>query len=160
MLNLLSRSIGLILLLAPVVQADDLGLLKESLKTAGQQLKAGKVLESSEIIEKSTKSLLDLVAIAPAKDLAELKKLHAQLEKAHELLEVQGAELSELPSWDTLLKAKRSNAPKASPTAPSTVVSLSSVLIFISFGTNGRMATVRAISATFLESLSQATPTE
>ncbi|MEI7459389.1 MAG: c-type cytochrome domain-containing protein [Pirellula sp.] len=121
MLNLLSRSIGLILLLAPVVQADDLGLLKESLKTAGQQLKAGKVLESSEIVEKSTKSLLDLVASAPAKDLAELKKLHAQLEKAHELLEVQGAELSELPNWDTLLKAKRSNVPKASPTAPSTV---------------------------------------
>jgi mono/diheme cytochrome c family protein len=131
MLNLLSRSIGLILLLAPVVQADDLGLLKESLKTAGQQLKAGKVLESSEIIEKSTKSLLDLVAIAPAKDLAELKKLHAQLEKAHELLEVQGAELSELPNWDTLLKAKRSNAPpKASSTALSTVPANSKAMSF------------------------------
>ena len=76
MLNLFSRSIGLLLLLAPCVQADDLGILKESLKTAGQQLKAGKVLESSEIVEKSTKSLVDLVASAPAKDLAELKKLH------------------------------------------------------------------------------------
>lgn len=130
MLNLLSRSIGLILLLAPVVQANDLGLLKESLKTAGQQLKAGKVLESSEIVEKSTKSLLDLVASAPAKDLAELKKLHAQLEKAHELLEVQGAELSELPNWDTLLKAKRSNTPKASPTAPSTVPTNAKALSF------------------------------
>lgn len=130
MLNLLSRSIGLILLLAPVVQADDLGLLKESLKTAGQQLKAGKVLESSEIVEKSTKSLLDLVASAPAKDLAELKKLHAQLEKAHELLEVQGAELSELPNWDTLLKAKRTNTPKASPTAPSTVPANAKALSF------------------------------
>ncbi len=118
MLNLFSRSIGLLLLLAPCVQADDLGILKESLKTAGQQLKAGKVLESSEIVEKSTKSLVDLVASAPAKDLAELKKLHAQLERAHELLEVQGAELSELPNWDTLLKGKRNNAPnKAGPTA-------------------------------------------
>ena len=121
MLNLFFRSIALVLLLTPVVQADDLGSLKESLKTAGQQLKAGKVLDSSEIVEKSTKSFVDLVANAPVKDLAELKKLHAQLEKAHELLEVQGAELSELPNWDTLLKAKRSNAPKASPTAPSTV---------------------------------------
>ena len=121
MLNLFFRSIALVLLLTPVVQADDLGSLKESLNTAGQQLKAGKVLDSSEIVEKSTKSFVDLVANAPVKDLAELKKLHAQLEKAHELLEVQGAELSELPNWDTLLKAKRSNAPKASPTAPSTV---------------------------------------
>ena len=50
MLNLFFRSIALVLLLIPVVQADDLGSLKESLKTAGQQLKAGKVLDSSEIV--------------------------------------------------------------------------------------------------------------
>ena len=130
MLNLFFRSIALVLLLTPVVQADDLGSLKESLKTAGQQLKAGKVLDSSEIVEKSTKSFVDLVANAPVKDLAELKKLHAQLEKAHELLEVQGAELSELPNWDTLLKAKRSNAPKTSPTAPSTVPANTKALSF------------------------------
>ena len=111
-------SILVTFMIGPWANADQTSELKESMKSAAQQLKAGKIVECSEIVEKSTKSIQEIVANAPAKELPELKKIHGQLEKAHELLEVQGAELTELPSWESLLKAKKASPAKKGSNTP------------------------------------------
>ncbi len=90
----------------------DLDRMKVSLKKASQLLKDGKVVECVDVIELSTKQIQELVGDASVKELAEIKKIHLELAKLHQLLTVQGAELTELPTWDALLKAKKTNRPK------------------------------------------------
>ena len=90
----------------------DLERMKVSIKKASQLLNDGKVVECVDVIELSTKQIQELVENASVKELAEIKKIHMELAKSHQLLTVQGAELSELPTWDALLKAKKTNRPK------------------------------------------------
>ena len=90
----------------------DLEPLKNSIKKASTLLKDGKVVECVDVIELSTKQILAIVEKASLKELTEIKKIHAELGKSHQLLTVQGAELTELPPWDELLKAKKAVRPK------------------------------------------------
>ena len=86
----------------------DLKPIKDSVKKLAELLKEGKVVESVEIAEQSTKQIQELTEHASAKEMAELKKIHIELGKLNGELLVQGAELSELPTWEALLKAKKS----------------------------------------------------
>ena len=90
----------------------DLTPIKESIKKAGQLLKDGKILESVDEVVQSTKWIQELTQNASVKELVEIKKIHVDLAKAHQLLSVEGAELTELPPWDSLIKAKKLNRPK------------------------------------------------
>lgn len=90
----------------------DVERMNDSLKKASQLLHDGKVVESVDVIELSTKQIQELVENASVKELVEIKKLHSELAKSHQLLTVQGAELTELPTWDALLKAKKTNRQK------------------------------------------------
>ena len=90
----------------------DLAPIKESIKKAGMLLKDGKILESVDAVEHSTKWIQELTQNASVKELVEIKKIHVDLAKAHQLLSVEGAELTELPPWDSLLKSKKLNRPK------------------------------------------------
>lgn len=97
---------------------DEQAQLRESIKQAGALLKEGKLIESAEMISAASKSIEDIVAAAAPNQLTELKKVHTQLEKAHEILNVQGAELARLPTWDALSKARKQNATPANTAAP------------------------------------------
>ena len=89
----------------------DLAPIKDSVKKAGLLIKNGKVVECVEVVEQLTKRVLELTENAPVKELPELKKIHTELAKLHQLLTIDGAELTELPAWDDLLKAKKSPRP-------------------------------------------------
>jgi mono/diheme cytochrome c family protein len=97
--------------------AFDLGALKQSIVKAGQQLKAGEISDCITNIQEASDALPGLVVQATPKELTELKGLHAKLLKAHELLAIEGAELDDLPSWDELIKIKKSGgaAPSKKP---------------------------------------------
>ena len=97
----------------------DLATLKESVKKASQLLKEGKVVECVDVVEQSTKRLQELTQSASVKELVEIKKIHVELVKAHQLLSVEGAELTDLPTWDALLKQKKLNPKKEDEKKPS-----------------------------------------
>ncbi len=86
----------------------DLKPIKDSVKNLSALLKEGKVVESVEIAEQATKRIQELTEHASVKELAEIKKIHIEFAKLHSELVVQGAEMSELPTWEALLKAKKS----------------------------------------------------
>lgn len=88
--------------------------LRNQIKQAAQLLKDSKISECTELIETSSQQLQELVRTAPPKTISDLKKLHGSLAKAHELLEIQGAELTPLPAWEELEKntEKGNNKPK------------------------------------------------
>ena len=86
----------------------DLRPIKDSVKKLSVLLKDGKVVESVEIAEQANKRIQELTEHASVKELAELKKIHFEFAKLHSELVVQGAEMSELPTWEALLKAKKS----------------------------------------------------
>ncbi len=90
----------------------DLVPIKESVKKASKLLKEGKVVECVDVVEQSTKWIQELTQNASVKELVEIKKIHGELAKAHQLLSVEGAELIDLPTWDALLKEKKLNRPK------------------------------------------------
>ncbi len=90
----------------------DLAPIKESVKKASKLLKEGKVVECVDVVEQSTKWIQELTQNASVKELVEIKKIHGELAKAHQLLSVEGAELTDLPTWDALLKEKKLNRPK------------------------------------------------
>lgn len=104
--------------------------LRNQIKQAAQLLKDSKISECTELIETSSKQLQELVRTAPPKSIADLKKLHGSLAKAHELLEIQGAELTPLPAWEELERntdkgnnktKKPSNDKPAKPDASETI---------------------------------------
>ncbi len=86
----------------------DLNPIKESILKANQLLKDGKIVECVELIEKSTIEIQELSKNGPGNEMVEIKKVHAELAKTHQRLAVQGAELNELPTWESLLKSKKS----------------------------------------------------
>ncbi|MFY7876038.1 MAG: hypothetical protein ACOVQM_11370, partial [Pirellula sp.] len=77
--------------------AFDLGALKQSIVKAGQQLKAGEISDCITNIQEASEALPGLVMQSTPKELTELKGLHTKLQKAHELLAIEGAELDDLP---------------------------------------------------------------
>ncbi|MEQ1826873.1 MAG: c-type cytochrome domain-containing protein [Pirellula sp.] len=103
---------------ARTLRADELSDLRDSIAKAGQQLKAGQVVDSIKLVDEASAKIKLLVDAAQAKELAELKKLHAQILKTREVLELQGADFSDLPTWDELIKSKKPLPAK--PTVPST----------------------------------------
>jgi len=106
------RSVSILLTIAfglsGTLFAYDLGSLKQSIVKAGQHLKAGEISDCISIIQQASDALPGLVSQSTPKELTELKGLHSKLQKAHELLAIEGAELEELPSWEELLKMKKS----------------------------------------------------
>jgi len=90
----------------------DLALIKELVRKASQFLREGKVVESVDAVEQSTIRIQELTQNASGQELSEIKKIHVELTKAHQLLSVEGAELTNLPTWDALLKEKKLNRPK------------------------------------------------
>ena len=90
----------------------DLSPIKELVKKASQLLKVGKVVECVDVVEQLTKSVRELTQNASVKELVEIKKIHVELAKTHQLLSVEGAELTDLPTWAALLKEKKLNRPK------------------------------------------------
>ena len=101
----------------------DLKPIKDSIKQLSAHLKEGKVLESVAIAEQATQGIQELSTQASVKEMSELKKIHSELARLHGELALQGAELSELPTWDALLKAKKSQGQpgeeKKTPAKPS-----------------------------------------
>ena len=85
-----------------------LNSIKDATQRAAQLLIDGKVLECVELVEKSTSELHKLANLAPRNEMEEIEKLHAELTKTHQLLAIQGAELSDLPSWESMLKERKS----------------------------------------------------
>ena len=69
-------------------------------------------MECVDVVDQSTKWIQELTQNASVKELVEIKKIHGELAKAHQLLSVEGAELIDLPTWDALLKEKKLNRPK------------------------------------------------
>ncbi len=90
----------------------DLALIKELVRKASQLLREGKVVESVDAVEQSTIRIQELTQNASGQELSEIKKIHVELTKAHQLLSVEGAELTNLPTWDALLKEKKLNRSK------------------------------------------------
>jgi hypothetical protein len=99
------------------VRADETSDLKASVNKATQWMKDNKVEESLQVAEQVSSKIQQLVAAAPPKELGELKKLHAQIVRLRESLEIQGAELKDLPEWEELLKAKKMSTPVPTPAA-------------------------------------------
>lgn len=89
--------------------------LKNEIKKAGQLLKERKLSDCVASIDLCTASIQKLTLNAELRDAVELKKLHAQIAKAHELLALDGAELSELPAWEKMAPTK---GPKTKPVEP------------------------------------------
>ncbi len=85
----------------------DLLPIQESVMKASELFKDRKVVECVDLVEQLTKRILELVEIASVKELVELKKVHYELAKSHHLLSVEGAELSELPSWETMIRSRK-----------------------------------------------------
>ena len=90
----------------------DFDSIRDSIKRARSLIKEGKVVESVDVVEQSTKQIQELAENASAKELAEIKKMHAELATTHRDLSVLGAELTDLPAWEELLKAKKANRTK------------------------------------------------
>ncbi len=79
--------------------------IEATISAAGKLYAASKFTESA---EKATQAQQTLTKLLESKDPAlqkMLKPLYSRLEKAHALLELEGAELKELPSWDSLTGA-------------------------------------------------------
>ena len=101
--------------------------LKNEIKKASLFLKERKLFDCVASIDLCTASIEKLSQNADPKDAAELKKLHTQIAKAHELLALDGAELVELPPWDKIApmkgtQPKPSEPPTSKPSgAPGTV---------------------------------------
>ena len=89
----------------------DLVPIQEAVKKADALLNERKMVECVDLVEQLTKRIRELVEIASAQDLAEIKKIHDELAKSHHLLSVEGADLPELPTWDALIQSKKSKPP-------------------------------------------------
>jgi len=92
--------------------------LKNEIKKASQLLKERKLSDCITSIDLCTASIEKLSQNADPKDAAELKKIHTQIAKAHELLSLDGAELVELPPWDKIAPTKGTKQKPSEPPAP------------------------------------------
>jgi mono/diheme cytochrome c family protein len=94
--------------------------LKNELKKASQLLKERKLSDCVASIDLCTASIRNLSQNADMKDAAELKRIHTQIAKAHELLALDGAELVELPPWEKMAPTKGTKAKPSEPATPKT----------------------------------------
>lgn len=92
--------------------------LQSEVKQAAALMNEKKFAACAKAVDESTSNLLKLMESPQARDLAELKKIHNQLSRAHELLSIEGAELKELPPWEEILKRQKTNPASPRPTQP------------------------------------------
>ncbi len=84
--------------------------IRQTITTAGQQYRDGKVDEAVVLLNRSTAQLQELVKGADnSKLLAVLKTLHSGLTKAYQRLELDGVALDPLPAWDKLAELNAKN---------------------------------------------------
>lgn len=89
----------------------------EELKAQADKLtalyKAEDLVASSELMNRCTQAFLKLLPTAPPKEAGDWRKVHTQLMPIYEGLLIEGAELTEFPSWPDLVKLrKKGNAGK------------------------------------------------
>ncbi len=95
--------------------------LRDQVKKAAQLWKDSKADEAIVLTESATKALTEAIPSATTKQLAELKKVHAQLAEVHGALSIEGAELPALGTWQEIMeglknsKLKSANKPKDAP---------------------------------------------
>jgi mono/diheme cytochrome c family protein len=92
--------------------------LQSEVKQAAALMKEKKFAACAKAVDESTTNLLKLMEKPQARDQAELKKIHSQLSRAHELLAIEGAELKELPPWEEILKRQKTNPASSRPEQP------------------------------------------
>jgi mono/diheme cytochrome c family protein len=83
-------------------QRGKLQSLQTAAKEAGKLFSDGKFIESAEKVTSVQKELLELLESKDPAILKEGKKTYLVLQKAHELLELEGATLEPLPTWAEL----------------------------------------------------------
>ena len=83
-------------------QRKQVSALDNDITAAARLYSAEKVSESAEKIAEAQQQLMTLVESKDPALLRLVKPLYSRLEKAHALLELEGAELQELPTWDKL----------------------------------------------------------
>lgn len=109
-------------LVAPIATSQEppasIEALKNEIKKASQLLKERKLTDCVASIDLCTASIEKLAQNADPKDAAELKKIHTQIAKAHELLSLDGAELVELPPWDKIAPTKGTKPKPSEPPTP------------------------------------------
>jgi hypothetical protein len=127
MLRILTRFCFLLVwittsLVAPIAISQEppasIEALKNEIKKASQLLKERKLSDCVTSIDLCTASIEKLAQNADPKDAAELKKIHTQIAKAHELLSLDGAELVELPPWDKIAPTKGTKPKPSEPPTP------------------------------------------
>ncbi len=84
--------------------------IRQSIVTAGNDYRAGKIDEAVALLNRSTVQLQKLAKEAEnAKVLSNLKTLHGGLAKAYQRLELDGVELDPLPPWETIVETAVAN---------------------------------------------------
>lgn len=77
--------------------------IDNGISAAARLYAANKYVESGERIKEVQRSLIELLENKDPMLQRLVQPLYARLEKAHALLELEGAELEELPTWETLI---------------------------------------------------------
>jgi hypothetical protein len=88
-------------------QRKQMAEIEGGIAIAGRLYAANKYTESGEKITEVQRSLIQLLENKDPALQRLLKPLYGRLEKAHALLELEGAEMEELPTWDKLTGASQ-----------------------------------------------------
>ncbi|MGN6135108.1 MAG: hypothetical protein ACTHOU_11455, partial [Aureliella sp.] len=88
-------------------QRQQMAEIEGGIAIAGRLYAANKYTESGEKITEVQRSLIQLLENKDPALQRLLKPLYGRLEKAHALLELEGAEMEELPTWDKLTGASQ-----------------------------------------------------
>lgn len=84
--------------------------LNEQTLEAGKQFAKGELDSAADKVAEVQKQLLDLLQVTDEDVFRESKTLHGRLQRAHELLLIEGIELDPLPQWKTLLEWRADRA--------------------------------------------------
>ncbi len=93
-------------------QRKQLKELSEGAREAGKLFNEGKFLESAEKVKAIQAGLVKLLETKDAELQKEARRLYAILQTAHGKLELEGAELEPLPTWDQLTEGSKDGIPK------------------------------------------------
>ncbi|MGN6547337.1 MAG: c-type cytochrome domain-containing protein [Aureliella sp.] len=84
-------------------QRRQIAAIEGEISAGGRMYAAGNFTESAEKVSAAQQSLIELMASKDPALQKLLKPIYSRLEKAHALLELEGAELKELPRWEELM---------------------------------------------------------
>lgn len=84
-------------------QRKQISTIEGEISAAGRMYAAGQYTESAEKVSEAQQSLIQLMQSKDPALHKALRPIYSRLEKAHALLELEGAELKELPRWEQLL---------------------------------------------------------